>query len=207
MDPFSLQVPTPYARQEFERALEMQHSVDEVTRAWSIFVMCSLGMKQPPKTRGEWSRTREVTRGRANNTNSYQYRKRFFEAWHLRMCSVQIDHQDAVACVRYWDRDDAVFYLDPPYVHNTRTKGTTYVYGAEAGDDDHSRLVEALLSIKGRVMLSGYDTPLYDPLVEAGWHKIGRQVKNHAANSATTATGNRVEVLWTNYTDSPGLFQ
>jgi DNA adenine methylase len=66
-----------------------------------------------------------------------------------------------------WDTVDTTFYIDPPYVLDTR-KQKKY-YAVEPGDEWHRELVEILLNVKGYVVLSGYDHEVYRPLLEAGW--------------------------------------
>ena len=60
-------------------------------------------------------------------------------------------------------------------------------------DDEHGELADALSSIRGRAILSGYRTPLYDRLFE-GWRRIDAPVKT--ANSVRQP---RRESLWVNF--------
>jgi hypothetical protein len=39
-------------------------------------------------------------------------------------------------------------------------------------DEQHEGLVELLLGIKGKAVVSGYEHPLYSPFVQAGWKCI-----------------------------------
>ena len=120
---------------------------------------------------------------------------------------MQIDSVDALQAIRYWDTPSTVFYVDPPYVHETRRNTTLYRH--ELTLARHKELVETLLQVKGRVLLSGYDHPVYRPLEEAGWHKVMRETACHAV-ARTRITGvlgpgsakakaPRVEVLWMNF--------
>lgn len=79
-----------------------------------------------------------------------------------------------------------------PYVWSTRNKryaGNAYAY--EMTDEQHREMSEALHQVKGYVVLSGYDCPLYNELF-AGWHR---------SEKATFADGarERTEVLWLNF--------
>lgn len=63
-------------------------------------------------------------------------------------------------------KTDVVFYVDPPYVPNTRT--TPNVYSHEMTEFEHTKLVSALADVEGVFVLSGYANPLYDNM---GWYK------------------------------------
>ena len=47
-----------------------------------------------------------------------------------------------------------LFYLDPPYLHETRA--TTGEYEYEMTISQHADLLDALVAIKGWFLLSGY---------------------------------------------------
>lgn len=79
-------------------------------------------------------------------------------------------------------------YLDPPYVLGTRHGKQ---YKCEMDDADHNDLLDAALSHKGPVLISGYDNPLYADRL-GNWHREERM--------RCTQSGNRKrEVLWMNF--------
>jgi DNA adenine methylase len=199
---------TPYARAEFRRAREMegQLGLSDVDRAWAFFVRQNQGFSGIAKTEGNWSRAFTSQRGMAVPANSWRGRLASIAVWHDRLSRVQIDSIDALQCIRYWDSPDTVFYLDPPYVHATRSKGKRSEYRHEQDDEHHRQLVELLLGIEGQAVLSGYDSPIYRPLDEAGWHvhrietacraaTRGRGSKLRGAGAALQHA-KRTEVLW-----------
>ncbi len=55
-------------------------------------------------------------------------------------------------------------------------------------DKDHHALVEILLGIKGKAMLSGYGNPIYEPLERAGWKRYDFKV---SCDVAAGMRGNR----------------
>jgi len=87
---------------------------------------------------------------------------------HRRLLNVQIEHYDFRILILKYDRKETFFYLDPPYVHLTRKCGK---YDIEMTDDDHKQLVEILLDIKGKALLSGYMNDIYLPLENDGWQR------------------------------------
>jgi DNA adenine methylase len=122
---------------------------------------------------------------------------------------VQIDSVDARQAIRYWDTPETFFYLDPPYVPEARGDHKTSRYNYEFQLEDHKQLVEVLLQVKGKALLSGYDHPVYRPLEEAGWHKVVREITSHAiartrvsgilGPGSAKAKAPRTEVLWMNF--------
>lgn len=103
-----------------------------------------------------------------------------------RLRNVLIEHRDALVVMNLYDKPTTLFYVDPPYVFSTRTKRSIYVN--ELSDHDHQELASLLHSLKGMVVLSGYQSTLYDELY-AGWRVIKR--------SATAQNGKgRVECIW-----------
>src|SRR6516225_6569768 len=83
-----------------------------------------------------------------------------------RVRTVQIEHGGWLEIVESYDTPNTLFYCDPPFVKSTRRSGK---YQHEMDNAEHRELVEVLLSIQGRVVVSGYRNAIYRPLEEAGW--------------------------------------
>lgn len=199
---------TPYARAEFGRALDILKtgSDDPVERAWAFFVALNQGFSGTAFTIGNWSRAFVSSGGMAYTANKWIMRQTMMDAWRWRLMRCQIDNRDALEVVRYWDNPEAVFYIDPPYHHDTRKD--TAVYAVEQDHDHHVALVETILTCQGAVVLSGYDHPVYQPLVDAGWEVTRFETACHAASrgrgsglqgtGAAKAKVPRTEVVWRN---------
>ena len=80
-----------------------------------------------------------------------------------RLRGVNIEHKDFADLIRVYDRKNALFYLDPPYM------GAEGYYHSPFKVDDHQRLKDVLEGIKGRFILSYNDHPLVWELY-AGYH-------------------------------------
>ncbi len=83
--------------------------------------------------------------------------------------------------------------MDPPYLMATRADNRRgHGYRHELDEKDHERLVEFLAGLKGSVILSGYEHPLYDRL---GWVK-----ETHSARVLSTGGSqvHRTEAVWMN---------
>ncbi len=88
---------------------------------------------------------------------------------HKRLQRVIIENLDWRDIFKKYDTEDTLFYLDPPYISDTRAKQHRKVYKYEMSIEDHKELVEKVLKLKGKVMISGYKHPVYEPLVENGF--------------------------------------
>ena len=77
-----------------------------------------------------------------------------------RLRDVNIEHKDFADLIRVYDRAEALFYLDPPYVDTER------YYDSPFCKEDHNRLRDVLGGIKGKFLLSYNDCPFIRELYE-----------------------------------------
>ena len=61
---------------------------------------------------------------------------------------------------------------------------------------DHQELLDLLRSVTGKVMLSGYPSPLYEQAL-AGWTRHTFDLPNNAASGDTK--DRETEVVWCNF--------
>lgn len=118
-----------------------------------------------------------------------------------RLKTVQIECLDIIACIEKYDRKTTLFFIDPPYLPEVRGGGKANTYQLEMTRAQHKAMLIALIKCKGRVMLCGYASSLYDKnLTPArGWTRHTRDV--HARTNVKTsgkksARPKREEVLW-----------
>lgn len=71
-----------------------------------------------------------------------------------RLRKVIIENLDFERLIHIYDRHDALFYCDPPYI------GTEKYYQEAFSTQDHERLAKVLHEIKGKFLLSYNDCPL-----------------------------------------------
>lgn len=93
-----------------------------------------------------------------------------------RLRGVNIENKDYADLIRVYDRENALFYLDPPYV------GSEDYYKSPFKADDHARLKAVLEGLKGRFILSYNDHPLVRELYD------GYRIE--AISRKTTLAGN-----------------
>jgi len=82
--------------------------------------------------------------------------KSTLEKFHKILDSVVIENLDFEKLIKMYDTQDTFFYVDPPYF---LSKGTNY-YANLFKDADHIRLRDAMVSSKGKWMISYDETPV-----------------------------------------------
>lgn len=105
-----------------------------------------------------------------------------------RLKLAQIECQPAVKLIERCNRRDVLIYADPPYLLSTRSKR---LYAYEMGqEEEHIELISVLKKHTGPVLLSGYNSSLYDDLL-SDWMKVSKSCLAEAGLM-------REEVLWIN---------
>jgi DNA adenine methylase len=187
---------TPYSEVEFNAAIEATEPCDEIEQARRDFVRWRMSLGG----RGEaFSFTRHrARRDMADVVSGFlstidDELPKIIE----RLRAIQILCRPAIEVIRGWDCDNCLFYCDPPYVHETRDRRTTDVYGVEMSEADHRELAAVLKTCKGKVILSGYPSELYEELY-GEWRNVSFDMANHASSEGLK---NRMkETLWFNWT-------
>jgi len=179
---------TPYARREFE--LAFRATSDPIIRAQRAIVRAYMSFHHtalfnPKKTTFANARHRHGGWCKASEWRTYP---RHLAHVCRRLQGVVIECGDALDVIRVQDTHDALIFVDPPYVHSTRQRGTDYRH--ELDDARHVELLALLKGCKGKVMISGYASALYDDLL-TDWQRVTR--KHYAASASTSP---RMEVLW-----------
>ena len=185
---------TPFSREELLRACTYEQGLSSVERARRFFVRARqtrTGLAQA-SSEGRWAHCVLTSRaGMAGAVSRWLGSVDGLAEIAQRLQRVQIENAPALDVIARYDTAETVFYLDPPYVHSAR--GDSAAYGYEMSDADHVELASALASIRGRAVLSGYRTPLYDRLY-AGWRRI-----DAPARIAHSVRQPRRESLWLNF--------
>lgn len=183
---------TPYSREEYEQAVESFDHPDPLEKARRYFVRCMQGVGAKSNARGTWRVEPRAYPGGAAKKWCDGADLLMEAAKRLRGGAetlVQIEHTDAIELIGRFNSPDVFMYLDPPYLRSTRRSGALYTH--EMTEADQRRLLEAITRSKAYIMLSGYDSSLYNEAL-AGWHKDSIMV-------TTTSTAAAMEVIWMNY--------
>lgn len=185
---------TLYSREVFEESLgDGAPGDDPIMRAVKFYTMLnqSISGKRLAKN-GDWSRARSD-----NVASRWTIRQEKLGYIHDRLRHVQVECRDALDVLKEWDGGDTVFYCDPPYVLETRSKKKYYAH--ETTDEYHRELVAVLKTVKGAVVLSGYNHVLYEPLLSAGWRADSYSSAAHMTILKPGVQRDpRQEVLWRN---------
>jgi DNA adenine methylase len=116
---------------------------------------------------------------------------------HARLRRVELWNRPALQMIQDLDDEDTLFYLDPPYMTGTRSSGGEYGPN-EMSDEDHEDLLNLIVRIKGKFILSGYDSPLYQQYERKFFlNRREFDTSNHASSSKIKEV--KKEILWTNY--------
>lgn len=112
-----------------------------------------------------------------------------------RLQNVFIFQKDFREVIQNMNSKDTFLYLDPPYLHETRSVKNAYDH--EMSKQDHQDLLDLLKGFEGRFLLSGYDSDLYIDNVGRYCWSTRKRVANNAGQNKIKQR--RVEVLWGNY--------
>lgn len=182
---------TPFSREEYDNQFEIPEGavcIDSYERAAGFLIKC---------WQGHGFRTNGYKVGWKNDV---QGRESMYALWNWyrlpewiieiteRLRKVQIENRPALEVIQRFNYDNVFMYLDPPYILGTRT-GQQYKY--EMLDADHEELLKKVLQSKAKIMISGYESDMYNDYL-TGWHK-------EYFRSCAEHNGTRQEVVWMNY--------
>jgi DNA adenine methylase len=205
---------TPFARAEFDEALELAE--DDVERARHLIVRSYMGFGSNAHSSSpvaEKTAFKTYTRPadqdayrstgfRANSTRSGTTPARDWTNYPdalpaiiERLRGVIVEQRPAIEVMRQHDGGGTLHFIDPPYLPETRSPANKYdlkhrMYRHELTVDDHRDLLAFLKTLKGMVALSGYPSALYDDAL-TGWRR-------ETADALADGARPRTEVLWLN---------
>jgi DNA adenine methylase len=183
---------TLFSEAEWQNACEVLRGEEEdpVVRAAALFVQVRQSRSGLRKSFSPAVRTR-LRGGRNDGVNAWWRAVDGLADAHRRLRDALVLNRPALNVIASEDRPSTLFYCDPPYLHDTRA--ATRAYGPhEMTEDDHRQLLDTLRACRGKVMLSGYPSGLYDTAL-AGWNRHTFDLPNNAAGGK--AKGRETEVL------------
>lgn len=184
---------TPYSRAEFERA--WLSTDNQIERARRTVIRAQMGFGSAGATKG-------ITGFRIDSKRQYgtaqQLWTRFpdqLAAIGQRLAGVLIENRPAIEVMAAHDAPSTLHYVDPPYMHATRVRGSAKgrYYRHEMDDAQHLELLATLKNLQGMVIISGYPNQMYD-MALPGWARN----KINARISAGRGGATRQECLWIN---------
>lgn len=184
---------TPFAREEFDRAFSPTDDPIEKARRLVVRSFMGHGSSSAVSERSTGFRASLVNRGGALPSGEWTTMPDSLARVGQRFAGVLIENRPAMAIIDRYDFPDALLYLDPPYVPETRSqkrKGAALYHGYSHELDyaGHEALLDRILETDAMVVLSGYDNDLYNARL-AGWSRS--EIDTHTHGNLT-----RREVLW-----------
>lgn len=190
---------TPYSEAEWLKAwahIETESILPPIESARRFYVRSMMSIAAPSVSwQNAWRRQKVLSKGSSGFSSPMKpAAKSFAETDHLydlamRLRGVQIENDGALNVITRYDHPETLFYVDPPYVLGTRsTKRDAYAF--EMDDDDHGFMASILKNCSAMIMLSGYESKLYEELFPNWpWFK---------KSSRINGPGEREEILWLN---------
>lgn len=178
---------TPFARTTFEAAYDPPE--EPLERALALLVLSHMGFGSSGPERRTGFRGAGMRAGPLP-VHGWEAMPAVIRAVAERMRGVVIERREAADVMAQHDGPETVHYVDPPYLLATRSDRERD-YAHEMTDADHGRLLDALRRLKGKVILSGYPSALYDDALP-GWRRLER-------STVADRAGRRTEVLWLNF--------
>jgi DNA adenine methylase len=118
------------------------------------------------------------------------FTKRFSD----RLQNTRIESYDAIKVIRDNDTDDALFYVDPPYV------GADQGHYAGYTQADFDALLETLAGINGKFLLSSYpNTRFMEFITKNRWYQFKIVMNNSMSAAERGHKIEKMEVLTANY--------
>lgn len=179
---------TPFSREEYDKTFEEIEIKDNYDKAVHFLTQC---------WQGHGFRTNGYKVGWKNDVVG---RERMYALWNWyrlpdwvidtaeRLRQTQIENRPAVEVIKRFNNKNVFMYIDPPYLLSTRA-GKQYKH--EMIEDDHIELLESLLDSEAKIMISGYDSELYNEYLK-DWNKT-------SFTSCAEHGKQREEVIWCNY--------
>lgn len=185
---------TPFAREEFNAAYQAADC--SVERARRLIVRAFMGYGSDGAS-GQYRTGFRANSNRSGSTPAVDWINLpdSLELAVERLRGVVIESRPALQVMVSHDAADTLHYVDPPYLHETRTRAfrrtdSGGVYRHELSDQDHADLLSAICDLKGMVVLSGYPSRIYDDALK-GWIRVDRAAMADGALP-------RTECLWLN---------
>lgn len=180
---------TPYSREVYEKAFcENEKPEDPFERALNFYICLNMG--HGFRTNGKKVGWKNDVQGRERGYAALDWCKlpdRIIQASE-RLRGVQIENRPAAELIPRFNYRNVLIYCDPPYMLETRHDKQ---YRCEMDAEDHEELLKLLLEHKGPVVISGYETELYNNML-AGWNR-------YETIAYSNVCSKKREIIWMNF--------
>lgn len=188
---------TPYSEDSMSEAFHSIGDDDPINRAWAFYCMCWMSLRANDIRQ---SSLNFRIKGNLQGEGGHSPARLFSKTRHLyqiaeRLRGVILTRMDAEELIRVYDTPDTLFYVDLPYLGDSRN--TQRLYNLElTGSNDHQRILKALAGIQGMAVVSHYVHPLYDSTLD-GWEVVTKDtLSNNFQRGAGKVEKKRTEALY-----------
>lgn len=177
---------TPVSRYEHWRAHDREYTSDPLEVARRVYIRSrqSFGTGEGKYSSG-WRYQGNSKRGTTILDEWCKFDHLLATACRLK--NVQLECDDALSILDRFDSGETLFYVDPPYVWDTRFNQQD-MYAHEMTDEQHIELSQKLKAVQGMVVISGYMSDLYHELY-SDWTRVEKKAR-------TNGGGDAMEYLW-----------
>jgi len=183
---------TFYDRNTFNYSKNRKNFYSIIDRAKCKFILHRMSRGGLGEHFGESTRLRG---GIPEYENSWKNALEQLTPIHKRLMGVTITNKDAYYIITSTQEDsNSLLYIDPPYVHSTRISKSCY--DNEMSDKDHQILLYECLQHQGKIIISGYDSPLYNKFLSQ-WNRYDKTVANSSCQLKSKSK--RTEIIWKNF--------
>jgi DNA adenine methylase len=180
-------IATPFSRQEYQDAWRPTEDPLERARRYYVCAWQGWGGGKGSRPSG-WRYQHTNNRGKHVVDDWDQVDHLWAIVERLKVAFIECD--DALAVIERYDQPHTLFYLDPPYLSDTRTtRWADGAYACEIDENYHYALLSALQRIEGMAVISGYPSELYEECLE-DWSRY--EHPSRTTNTSNVAT----EVIW-----------
>lgn len=182
-----------YSEQTFERALRDKDNLfeDNIDAAVNEYILCRMsrgGIGQ------NFSNSNRLRGNQLGDHNAWETSLNNLKEITERIKCVTIDNNHFKILIDCFNNKDVFIYFDPTYLSETRVSKKVYKY--EMTFKDHKNLLQYVKETKCKILLSGYDSDLYN-LYLKDFNKVDKMIVNHSGQNKIKSF--RKECLWMNY--------
>lgn len=180
---------TPYSREEYKASYQRE-DCEDLERARRFFIRCNMARAGMQHYSSAWRH--------AGPVRGSKYRQAVVGPWNKlpaeiieaagRLKEAEIENTAAIDLIEKYNRPDCLIYADPPYLLSTRRQ--RYYNVEMESEQEHESLLKALLKHSGSVVLSGYDSEIYNDYL-ASWTRYEFEAQAEQGKK-------RIEVVWCN---------
>lgn len=182
-------VETPHSRhlhQESHHVLRNPDHYSKLRLAWAVWVQTNMSFGSCMFAGYGYSRKRNSCEKKLMNK-----RLTFSDDYSKRLECVQIECSDAIKVIQSRDYDEAFHYCDPPYFNAHMGH-----YGGYK-ESNMIELLDTLTQVKGKFLLSSYDSAILEKYVKkCRWKTIKISMN---LSMVTKSSKRKIEVLTANY--------